>query len=508
MKLRSHSKKSSSPKSQSLHQKRKNSKSTSTDHENLLPLLAENLKNYRPPRKCRIKSHLASFDKFIESHTCTKYNTNHPSNQQTNFDRYLRRIRERLLLDGPMGPYQSLTALDLREHAERVSNGFNILTSLQVLTSKYLQEIGKNIKEIENYQVKLEQLICFLEFSKQRKKLIRNSKNPIKNDESLKAYKALSSFAETEPEYHKAWTKHSRKIVKLQNSLEKIMSTESESLAIAYRYCNVTTDIGAMISRAAALLHQRFVVAMDNRDGSMYVVPEKGSEEYKKRVKIIDENLEDQAEDENENCTICLAPLITTKNIITSKNVSTDDHDLQFTKICSLKRCSHKFHYECIQQWLIQRPNCPVCRKNLRQTNCRNNCRNTSVNSSATQTVRQTSNSRSTVSLQRISTGSQQIANNRVRISGSYPHIQNESSNLQTTNTGRLIENHQNNMASLGRQIRSQIEMDPRVSTGEIPASNDLVTVENHMDRLIRGNNQEELFERRINIGRRNGVIQ
>ena len=169
--------------------------------------------------------------------------------------------------------------------------------------------------------------------------------------------------------------------------------------------------------------------------------------------------------------------------------MSTDDHDLQFTKICSLKRCSHKFHYECIQQWLIQRPNCPVCRKNLRQTNCRNNCRNTSVNSSATQTVRQTSNSRSTVSLQRISTGSQQIANNRVRISGSYPHIQNESSNLQTTNTGRLIENHQNNMASLGRQIRSQIEMDSRVSTGEIPASNDLVTIENHMDRLIRGNN-------------------
>ena len=50
--------------------------------------------------------------------------------------------------------------------------------------------------------------------------------------------------------------------------------------------------------------------------------------------------------------------------------------------------------------------------------------------------------------------------------------------------------------------------MDPRVSTGEIPASNDLVTIENHMDRLIRGNNQEELFERRINIGRRNGVIQ
>ena len=496
MKLRSHSKKSNSQKSQSP----KNSKSTSTDHENLLPLLAENLKNYRPPRKCRIKNHLASFDKFIESRNCANYPSINRGVQQTNFDRYLRRIRERLLLDGQMGPYQSLTALDLREHAERVSNGFNILTSLQVLTSKYLQEIGKAIKETESYQVKLEQLICFLEFSKQRKKLdnSKNYKNSTNDEAHKKAYEILSSFAENEPEYHKAWTKHSRKIVKLQNSLDKIMSTDSESLAIAYRYCNATTDIGAMISRAAALLHQRFVAAMDNRDGSMYVVPEKGSEEYKKRVRIIDENLEEQAEDENENCTICLTPLITT-----SKNVSTDDNDLEFTRICSLKRCSHKFHYECIQQWLIQRPNCPVCRKNLRQTNCRNNCRNTSLSSTATQTVRQTSNSR----LQRISTGTQQFTNNRVRISGSYPHIQNENSNIQTTNTGRLIENHQNNMASLGRQIRSQIEMDPRVSTGEIPASDDLVIIENHMDRLIRGNNQEELFERRIDIGRRNGVI-
>jgi len=90
-------------------------------------------------------------------------------------------------------------------------------------------------------------------------------------------------------------------------------------------------------------------------------IPEKGSEEYNKRVKIINENLIDQKEDKEESCTICLGPLVI------NNGDCADSEQPVCTKISSMKSCTqHKFHFECIQEWLVQKANCPVCRKPLR----------------------------------------------------------------------------------------------------------------------------------------------
>jgi hypothetical protein len=35
--------------------------------------------------------------------------------------------------------------------------------------------------------------------------------------------------------------------------------------------------------------------------------------------------------------------------------------------------CSHKFHPECINRWLINKPNCPICRTTIIQNNLENN---------------------------------------------------------------------------------------------------------------------------------------
>jgi len=252
--------------------------------------------NYRPPRKCAVTSLIKTCKALIDEE---KPENKFHDRSWNKVDAILDQVSHMLDVHNLELSDQEST---LRNQINRLSQCIKLLNDLRKKTCISLRRIDKRRQKIKNSLRKITQFHNYI------------LNNP--DNEFFHIIAEIKFF---------------------KNALDKLYSLNKTETEIAAKYCKITRSTFNLVDRAVQTIRRQ-------ADRSKYnVSPIEGSNEYNRRIELIDSWTKEKNGD-LESCAICL---------------SEPEKDVQFSEFIS---CKHKFHKDCLKKWLLIKMRCPTCR--------------------------------------------------------------------------------------------------------------------------------------------------
>ena len=129
--------------------------------------------------------------------------------------------------------------------------------------------------------------------------------------------------------------------------------------ALDINYFYLAPNYGLVVLLLAMYLLQALLLWVQHRWGSRCFVPKMfipNYYEYRRRIRMDEENKGDE-------CTICIQSVFAPDPKVSV--AQTTDEDLLEEADIMLTPCKHKFHEECLKEWMHVKLECPTCRSEL-----------------------------------------------------------------------------------------------------------------------------------------------